>query len=280
MGHVNDKLVESKELRGAVERLGARIAQCTQDAAKVVQIGSQASRLLEPIEAYFKDHPLVPDTDEYRGLCLYARSLEESLEEESWGAFTDEKLLGWLEVAVTGAASCIYEVDPAGAQYFIREVSEIRDEPSERERVCQALARHDPRIADMYESAWRQLDLPSPDPARGPAFAMREALSHFVHHLAPDCKVRSQAWWKPHDGKQGISRADRIRFIYEVQLVDGGQSPVVWSQLEQVKDLINALSKAHGREPLEPGSLRPQFQQAQALLSSLLRVIRVPAERL
>jgi hypothetical protein len=276
MGHVNDKLVESTELREAVERLRAQIAQRTQDAAKVVQIGSQASRLLEPMEAYFRDHPLVPDTDEYRSLCLYARSLEESLEEEPWGAFADEKLLDWVEVAITGAASCIDEVDPRGALNLIRVVNEIWDEPSERERVCQALARHDPDIADMYESAWRQLDLPLPDPARGPAFAMRDVLTHFLHHLSPDDNVRSQPWWKPHDGKQGISRADRTKFIYETQLIDGAQTSLVCNQLERIKGLIVVLNSAHGRQPLEPGSLRARFQQAQALLSSLLRVIRLP----
>ena len=78
---VNGNLTESTDLRSAFERLQARIAQVTRDAAKVLQISSQASRLLEPTEAFFQDHPLVPDTPEYRGLCSYTQSLEERLEQ-------------------------------------------------------------------------------------------------------------------------------------------------------------------------------------------------------
>lgn len=274
---VNGNLTESTDLRSAFERLQARIAQVTRDAAKVLQISSQASRLLEPTEAFFQDHPLVPDTPEYRGLCSYTRSLEERLEQAPQDVFADDSLLDWVQVAVTGAASCMYEVDPQGAHSFFTQVSGIRDEPSERRKVHEGLARHDPQVANMFQSAWLELDLPSPDQARGPAFTLRDALTHFLHHFAPDDSVRSQAWWEPHNGKRGISRADRVRFIYETQLIDDAQTPLTWNQLVQIKDLINELSKAHRRQPLEPSSLRSEFLRAQALLGSLLRVVRLPS---
>jgi hypothetical protein len=224
--------------------------------------------------------PLTPSPD-YQSICTYTIDYGTALTGLVEQSKDEREIIMSGSYIASGTAGDISEAHPHAYGVLSKEIDKLRQNRDDQKRVYEGLRKHNPVMADMFLSAWQSFELPVIDPARGPAFLMRETLTHFLHHLAPDNLVMAKKWWeKPHDERTKITRGQRIRFIWEEQIIETKKTPLIEHQLKELKKLCSdrgGLNRAHTQRPLDIDYVKPRLYQAQDLLKSLLQVIRPPA---
>ena len=123
-----------------------------------------------------------------------------------------------------------------------------------------------------------KLETPAVDQTRGPAFLMRETITQFFHHFAPDNLVKAKNWYKPYDEKRDITQSYRIRFILEEQIELDRRNALIEIQLKELKGVYGNLNRAHEQAVLDRNIIKPFLYQAQDLFKGILQVIKPTAQ--
>lgn len=115
--------------------------------------------------------------------------------------------------------------------------------PGRDEEVGQRLKHIDGKIADGYEQAVLDIEVPDRLSYRGPAAELREVLTHVLHTLAPDDKVTATDWYKEarRSGQRTETRptrAERTRFILRGQAQGSAATESAESYMVMVEDRL------------------------------------------
>ena len=86
-------------------------------------------------------------------------------------------------------------------------------------------------IAKEFQQAWQSYYAGTHDPDRGAGFLMREVLTHFLLHYAPNERIKEQKeWFVPEPNcDNGISRRHRIEYV-----VRTNYAPILWEHKKAV----------------------------------------------
>ena len=146
---------------------------------------------------------------------------------------------------------------------YVLEIEQIYEYKTDREFVYSELAKYNSVIADMFISSWQTLENPPVDVSRGPAFYMREVISHFLRYFAPDELVMTKEWYKPHDESTKFTIPQRIKYISEECIVHSTNFELVNNQLSQLNSLYKKLNSAHSGFPLNTNKIKIYLYQTQ-----------------
>jgi hypothetical protein len=244
-----------------------------QRARRLEEIGT-ISQMLEPselVEQFWSSHPGLPENPRIQSLSTYTLELNSMVSTSNWICSTAD--VSSARYVASGVASYYAETGSPVSTVFLRSLESLDASRQTRDLVYQALLQHIRTIAEMFLSAWQTLEIPPKDPARGPAFLMREVVGQILDFLAPKDEVRRQSWWTPCDGKQGVSRKDRARFIVEMRVVPGKRTRLLQDQVVRFAGLYDDFSKAHSRSDLNQDFVKSKMSEAQDLLRVLLDAV-------
>lgn len=239
---------------------------------------SQIDEEVAIAQNYLVEFPLSPDSIEYNHLRTYVTNYDTAITGLIQQSETEHQIITSGSYILPGTVSYFTGTYPQVLPNLLNEFEALRQTRDDREVVYQELRRHNNVIADSFLSAWQTLEAPAIDPARGPAFLMRETITQFFHHFAPNDLVETKDWWKPHDERTRITRAHRIRFIFEEQIIDSKKSRLVEVQLKELKDLYGKLNQAHSQAPIEINHIKPLLYAVQELFKNLLQVMKPPTD--
>jgi hypothetical protein len=88
-------------------------------------------------------------------------------------------------------------------------------------------------LAASYRQVRRDLADQSRESFLGPAGEIREVMRAAIHLLAPDDDVRSQSWYRGHEGRP--TQAERVRFIVQQRSGGGSEAPFEASEIVDTK---------------------------------------------
>lgn len=265
-------------LQDEFSRLRSNLDQLRQNKQEEIANISQISDELTIAQTYLMRFPLSPTSVEYDSLCTYVANYNTAITGLVQQSEIESQIIISGSYILPGTATYFTETYPEVVPDLLNEIEILRQNRNDRAVVYEELKKHNKVIADLFLSSWQTLENPAIDPARGPAFLMREVITQFFHHFAPDNLVEAKDWWKPHDEKTRITRAHRIRFIFEEQVIDTRKSQFVQVQLKELKNLYEKLNRAHEQKPIDFNYIKPLLYTAQALLKSLLQVMIPPID--
>lgn len=262
-------------LQERIHHLRLHLDKLRQNRREEIENISQIDDELRVAQTYLTQYP-PNDSFEYNNLCNYVADYDKSITSLVQQSETENEIIISGSYILSGTASYYTDHYPEVLPGLLKEIDILRQNLNDKNIVYEELNKHNKIIADLFLSAWQNLEIPAIDPARGPSFLMRESITHFFHHFAPDKLVEAKNWWKPYDERTRITRSHRIKFIFEEQIIDTRKSNLVELQLKELENLYHKLNRAHEQKPLDVNYVKPILYEAQDLLKSLLQVIKRP----
>lgn len=266
----------SDNLQDEFSSLRSNLDQLRSNRQETITYISQINEEVAMAQNYLMEFPLSPSSIEYNHLRTYVANYNTAITGLVQHSEIENQIITSGSYILPGTATYFTGTYPQVVPDLLNEIEALRQTRDDREVVYEELRRHNNVIADSFLSAWQTLESPAIDPARGPAFLMREAITQFLHHFAPNNLVETKDWWEPHDERTRITRAHRKRFIFEEQVVDSKKSPLVEVQLEELIELYGKLNQAHSQTPIEFNYIKPLLYAVQSLLKNLLQVMKPP----
>jgi hypothetical protein len=171
---------------------------------------------------------------------------------------------------LTSGSQCIVESNPKSASYLVQKIETIRNVREDRNLVYDQLMQINPYIADCFISAWESLEAPPKDTVRGPGFYMRETITGFLHHFAPNQSIESTEWYKPFDEKTKITRAYRIKYIFENCVPPVFRNEITLKNLKNLDKLYQKLNYTHNQNILEVDRIKIYLLETQDCMKSVI----------
>ncbi len=248
-----------------------------QEIRAIIQLDEELGLAQTYLQQYVPSAPSA-NSPTYSSLCSYVTNYNSAITGLVQQSERAEAMITSGSYILSGTASYFVEAYPQAVPTLVKKIEVLREVRNDREAVYIKLAEYNKVLADTFLSAWQNLDVPAIDPTRGPAFLMRETITQFLHHFAPDNLVKTKGWYKPHDEKTDITRANRVRFILEERIAPAERNTLVELQLNELKKLYDELNKAHEQKALDSDVIKPLLYKAQDLFKGIMQVMNPPAK--
>jgi hypothetical protein len=261
-----------QELESKVAAIREALVQLQQEEKPRIKAIARSVEEIALVEECVASNSIPPNSPQHRWLSTYADEYGAVVNSELVRTQLARTALTSSSLMLSGTADAFSSFFPTALPSLRQEIEKLETRYNVREEVCAALEAHSKVIADEYLSAWEALALQMTDPVRGPAFIMRETITHLLHHLAPDDEVTSQTWWKPRSPeKTDPTRSDRIKYIHHYCILpDYREAPLTALQLGELERLYCKLNYAHSHAALDVQRIKDLLYDTQILLQVLL----------